>query len=125
MKQKSNASRLPGLRIRVDFSAAHALGPGKVRLLELIDDTGSISAGGRGLRMSYRRAWLLVEALNSTFDVPLVIAQKGGGGGGGARLTEAGKQVVRLYRDIEARAGKAADSDLRALSRMLAASARA
>ena len=120
MKQTARSSKLPDLRIRVDFAPGYALGPGKVRLLEMIDDTGSISAAGRSLKMSYRRAWLLVEALNQTFDIPLVVAQKGGGGGGGAHLTDAGKLVVRSYRAIEERASNAASADLLALSRLLA-----
>lgn len=124
MKSKAKTTRLPDLRIRVDFTPAHALGPGKVRLLELIDETGSISAAGRALEMSYRRAWLLVEELNQTFDEPLVVAQKGGGGGGGAQLTDAGKLVVRSYRAIEISAAKAAGTDLLALARLLAPAVR-
>lgn len=110
----------PILTIRIDYASTHTLGPGKVRLLERIAETGSISAAGRSLQMSYRRAWLLVEELNRLFGEALVVAQKGGGGGGGARLTDTGHRVVRLYRQIEARATLAAAADLRALQRMMA-----
>ena len=69
------------IHLRLDFGGERSLGPGKVRLLELIDETGSISAAGRALEMSYRQAWLLVDELNRMFRDPVVSAQTGGGGG--------------------------------------------
>ena len=119
----AKARTTPSLRIRIDYAATHALGPGKVRLLELIEETGSISAAGRALKMSYRRAWLLVEELNGMFGEPVVVAQKGGGGGGGTQLTDAGRRVVKHYRHIEECATSASSADLRALQRMLARAA--
>ena len=71
------------LVLRIDFNEGRALGPGKVRLLELVGETGSISAAGRAMGMSYRRAWLLVDALNRTFHMPVVEARGGGADGGG------------------------------------------
>ena len=87
--------------LRLGFPGEQALGPGKVRLLELIGETGSISAGGRAMKMSYRRAWMLVDELNHMFREPLVEARPGGTNGGGASLTETGSDVVRRYRAIE------------------------
>ena len=107
------------LHLRLDFGGERSLGPGKIRLLELIDETGSISAAGRALEMSYRQAWLLVDELNRMFKEPVVSAQTGGGGGGGTVLTETGTTVVRLYRDMEQRACGASRPDARALSRLL------
>jgi molybdate transport system regulatory protein len=80
------------------------LGPGKVDLLEAIGRTGSISAAGRELGMSYRRAWLLVDALNHMFPQVLVTAATGGSHGGGAKLTDYGRGVAAAYRRVEARA---------------------
>src|SRR5919108_2663065 len=77
----------PRLWIRIDLPGGRRVGPGKIRLLELIDETGSISAAGRAMAMSYRRAWLLVESLNTSFRERVVDAQPGGRHGGGARLT--------------------------------------
>ena len=54
--------------VRIDFAGGRRVGPGKIRLLELIDETGSISAAGRAMAMSYRRAWLLVDSLNTSFQ---------------------------------------------------------
>ena len=95
------------LSIRIDLGPDNRLGPGKVQLLEMIAEHGSISAAGRALGMSYRRAWMLVEAINTGFGQPVVEAQIGGKSGGGARLSAFGTEVVAHYRGIE-RAAEAA-----------------
>ncbi len=105
------------LIIRVDLASGARIGPGKVALLEEITRTGSISAAGRALRMSYRRAWELVEDLNSNLGTPVVSTAAGGAGGGGARLTPAGQAVVSAYRAMEAAAEAAAASHLAILDR--------
>jgi molybdate transport system regulatory protein len=109
------------LTVRIDFGADRALGPGKVRLLETIGNTGSISKAGRALDMSYRRAWLLVDDLNHCFREPVVTTQPGGVQGGGAALTPFGRELIAKYRAVEARAAKAADTQLRALEASLRA----
>ncbi len=103
------------LFLRIDLGAERLLGPGKVRLLEMIDEVGSISAAGRALGMSYRRAWVLVDETNRCFDTPVVEARPGGRAGGGAELTVFGREVVAHYRAIERRAAAAAAEDLQAL----------
>jgi molybdate transport system regulatory protein len=110
----------PSLHLRLDFGGERSLGPGKVRLLELVEETGSISAAGRSLKMSYRQAWLLIDELNRMFREPLVTSQIGGGGGGGAAVTKAGANVIRAYRDMERHAADASSTDIRALKRLLA-----
>ena len=80
---------MPKLFLRIDFDEARAIGPGKIKLLELIDALGSISAAGRRMKMSYRRAWLLVDSLNKCFQEPLVASQTGGTHGGGASHIDA------------------------------------
>jgi len=107
------------LTIRIDFGAFGYLGPGKIALMELISKRGSISAAGKEMGMSYRRAWLLVDEINQIFLEPLVEKQMGGSGGGGARLTKFGRDVVRRYRAIERAAATAAAIDLRALKASL------
>lgn len=91
-------------RVRILIGEGMVLGPGKVDLLEAIGRTGSISAAGREMGMSYRRAWLLVDALNHMFRHALVIASPGGAHGGGAKLTDYGRDVAAAYRRVEARA---------------------
>lgn len=96
------------------------LGPGKADLLEGIHRTGSIAAAGRSMGMSYKRAWVLVEAMNAAFRDPLVESTRGGARGGGARLTETGEAVLAHYRTLEsiaAQAGAARIALLRGLLR--------
>jgi molybdate transport system regulatory protein len=107
------------LTVRIDFGADRALGPGKIRLLEAIGKTGSISRAGRALGMSYRRAWLLVDDMNRSFRAPVVATQPGGVRGGGAELTPFGLQLIENYRAIEARATAAAKPRLQALENSL------
>lgn len=103
------------LTVRIDFGLDRALGPGKVRLLETIERTGSISQAGRTLGMSYRRAWLLVDDLNRCFRQPVVTTKPGGARGGGAALTRFGRELIKSYRSIETRAATAGKKQLRNL----------
>jgi molybdate transport system regulatory protein len=89
------------VRIGVPWGDGYAMGPGKADLLEAIQATGSISAAGRNLGMSYRRAWLLVDEMNHAFAEPLVEAHLGGAGGGGAKVTDLGREALRRYRELQ------------------------
>jgi molybdate transport system regulatory protein len=113
------------ISLRVDLSPAARLGPGKVDLLEAIEASGSISGAGRAMKMSYRRAWLLVDELNRMFRAPLVEAAPGGSNGGGAHLTPMGREIVAHYRAIESKAMKAAAADIEALKNAAAGPAAA
>jgi molybdate transport system regulatory protein len=119
-KKMERAAGNAALSLRVDFGAHGAIGPGKIRLLELIGRHGSISTAGRAMEMSYRRAWLLVENINRSFREPAVSTQRGGTDGGGAALTPFGRDLIARYRAIESDAASAVESDLRALSLALA-----
>jgi molybdate transport system regulatory protein len=105
------------LSIRLDLASGARIGPGKVAVLEEIARSGSISAAGRALRISYRRTWELVEELNSSLGTPVVETAAGGSGGGGAVLTRAGKAVIERYRAIEVDTALAARKHLQALNR--------
>ena len=105
------------LSIRLDLVSGARIGPGKVAVLEEIARSGSISAAGRALHMSYRRTWELVEDLNRSLGTPVVETAAGGSGGGGAVLTRAGKVVVERYRAIEMDTALAARKHLLALNR--------
>ncbi|PWE30617.1 ModE family transcriptional regulator [Maritimibacter sp. 55A14] len=96
------------------------LGPGKADLLEQIRESGSIAAAGRAMAMSYKRAWMLVEAMNAAFREPLVACTRGGSSGGGATLTPMGEAVLGHYRALEARAAKAGAAEIAALRALLA-----
>jgi molybdate transport system regulatory protein len=103
------------LTIRIDLASDGALGPGKIKLLELVGESGSISAAGRAMGMSYRRAWTLVDGLNRLFRSPVVATQPGGVRGGGAVLTDVGHDVIARYRAAERAAAKATAPELAAL----------
>lgn len=107
------------LRLRILFGDTVMLGPGKAELLGLIRETGSISAAGRGMKMSYKRAWMLVETMNAAFREPLVESVRGGAGGGGAQLTATGQAVLAHYRQIEQAAAEAGAAELAALRALL------
>lgn len=107
------------LRLRVLFAPDVVLGPGKADLLEGIRETGSISAAGRRMAMSYKRAWDLIDAMNRYFSEPVVQTSKGGSGGGGASLTPMGEEVLALYRRIEARSAEAVAAELAQLRQRL------
>ena len=108
------------LTLRLDFGRGRAIGHGKVRLLEAVRDHGSISAAGRSMGMSYRRAWLLIDELNSLFEMPLVQTKHGGSAGGGAELTPFGCRVVEQYHAIEAKAHAAVATELDSLAAVTA-----
>jgi molybdate transport system regulatory protein len=106
------------LTIRIDFDGAQSFGPGKARLLELIDAHGSIRSAAAAMNMSYRHAWLLVQAVEDTFGAPVIATSTGGAKGGGAKLTELGRTLIARYRLIESAAAKAAAHELAELSRV-------
>lgn len=97
----------PAPQVRILFPAPLNLGPGKIRLLEAIQEAGSLSGAARTLHISYRRAWDMMDALNRNAGLPLVETNTGGARGGGAQLTPAGSKLVRRYRELEAVARQA------------------
>ena len=105
------------LTIRIDFDDADGFGPGKARLLELIEELGSIRSAAAAMSMSYRHAWLLLQAVEDTFGAPVITTATGGARGGGAKLTELGKTVVARYRAIEAQAVRATLAEVTELSK--------
>ena len=107
------------LVLRLHFDDENRIGPGKIELLEQIDRTGSISSAGRAMNMSYRRAWLLLDAMNRTFHAPVVATRFGGSSTGRAKLTPLGQEVVRIYREIGQVARDAAASRIAGLEQLI------
>jgi molybdate transport system regulatory protein len=91
----------PTVRFRIDFGRDAAVGPGKIALLEHIERSGSLSQAARDLKMSYRRAWLLLDSLNNSFEGRLANTSIGGRKGGGACLTPLGRALILAYRRFE------------------------
>lgn len=110
------------LSIRIDFGPGLRVGPGKIALLEQIAALGSISAGGRAMDMSYRRAWELIDELNTMFGQPVVASRSGGRKGGGATLTPFGLNLISRYRAMERAAEDATRPHVEALVKELSGS---
>ena len=89
------------IRFRVDLGSRCSIGIGKIEVLEGIASGGSLSQAARSMRMSYRRAWLLLADLNLSFDEPVALTSTGGRGGGGVVLTPFGERLVARYRQLE------------------------
>ncbi|UTD28480.1 winged helix-turn-helix domain-containing protein [Bradyrhizobium sp. WD16] len=111
-KAERAAKQIPHLSIRIDLDADGRIGPGKIELLEQIRTQGSISAAGRAMKMSYKRAWDLVEEITRICGRAVVTRQTGGKDGGGAALTPLGESLIERYRRIEKAAIDAARADL-------------
>ena len=113
------STRYPGLTLRVLARQFPAMGPGKAALIEAIDRSGSISGAARDMDMSYRRAWQLVEAINTSFAGPLIVTATGGKRGGGAVVSDFGREVVRRYRAMESKASHAIAAEIADFSSLL------
>ena len=92
----TQASKNPGVRTKL-FVANETIGIGKIKLLRLVDETGSISAAARQMGMNYRRAWFLINSMQSGFAEPLLFTERGGKSRGGASLTPLAKELISRY----------------------------
>ncbi|SCA55353.1 putative transcriptional regulator, LysR family (ModE-like) [Candidatus Terasakiella magnetica] len=106
------------LRIRIAFPTGH-IGPGKIALLEQIQDIGSISGAAKEMDMTYRRAWHLLETVKTVLNEDVVETSVGGKSGGGASLTPVGKELIRLYREAEEGATQGAAPLLKKMDSLL------
>lgn len=122
--KRARRAAFPRLWLRLDLAPEVSIGPGKADLLRGIAETGSISAAGRRIGMSYKRAWQLVDALNRDFTAPLVNASRGGAGGGGATLTPLGSEILAAYLTSTETAATALQNELTRLAGKLAAPVR-
>ncbi|HEX4080445.1 MAG TPA: LysR family transcriptional regulator [Rhizomicrobium sp.] len=111
---------MPRLTIRIDFEEQGSFGPGKARLLELIEAEGSIRRAATAMEMSYRQAWLLLRDAEAVIGAPLIVTATGGAKGGGTKLSGIGHDVVARYRRIEQTASHAVRSDIEALTGLAA-----
>ncbi|MFN9498355.1 MAG: winged helix-turn-helix domain-containing protein [Erythrobacteraceae bacterium] len=100
-----------------------AMGPGKADLLDAIAEHRSISAAGRAMGMSYRRTWLLVDAMNRCWQGPLV-ATTPGNQKAGAHLTALGEEVLGRYRQLQSDAEQASGAGFAAIAGHLLAAPR-
>src|SRR5271155_4442134 len=97
------------LTIRVDFDSGASIGPGKIRLLEEVEASGSIRKAAEALNMSFRQSWLLLKAIEEMFGEQVIVTARGGAKGGGSALTELGRLVISNYRQLEREAALAGE----------------
>jgi molybdate transport system regulatory protein len=108
------------LSIRIDFERpGGSMSPAMATLLDRVRECGSIRKAAASLGMGYRNAWGLIQALQKTFGAEIVATATGGAAGGGTRLTSLGTELLASYRRIEARAGNAAQADMKLLSGLI------
>jgi molybdate transport system regulatory protein len=114
------ARRQPNYRlsIRIYLPSGLRIGRGKIALLEAIEETGSISGAARALNMSYKRAWDLLEELNSNFKERVIVTNAGGNHGGGAALSQSGRALIEHYRAFEEGAYAMGKAHLQVIARM-------
>ena len=103
------------VRVSIVFESGARIGPGKIKLLESVRDTGSISAAARDMGMDYKRAWTLIDSMNRAFTEPVITTSPGGSRGGGTALTAFGEEVLERYRRIQDKSETLAIDDLKAL----------
>jgi molybdate transport system regulatory protein len=99
MKSKSKGRQLR-VRCWIDIDGERFFGPGRAELLQLIHSTGSISQAARSMGMSYKKAWAMVDGMNTQGKKPYVIARKGGQEGGGTQLTPSGLKMLIAYQKL-------------------------
>lgn len=112
---EDSAGPVPGLQLRLRLASGARMGPGRAELLESVARTGSIAAAARAMGMSYRRAWMLLDALATEFGASVVEARPGDAHGGSAHLTELGEALAASFRRIEAKARAAAADEMAVL----------
>jgi molybdate transport system regulatory protein len=113
------------IKIRIDFGEERYIGHGRIELLELIGEHGSIARAAKAMNMSYKRAWYLIDGFNGMFAEPLIERQHGGRGGGAATLTPFGAELVRQYRAMEAKSLRIFAKPLASIEKKLARPSRA
>tara|TARA_B100000927_G_scaffold131856_1_gene106130 strand:- start:256 stop:621 length:366 start_codon:yes stop_codon:yes gene_type:complete len=102
MKTNNNKTKKPGIRLKV-YVREDMVGGGKLELLKIVGETGSISSAAKSMGLDYKRAWFLLDTLQRCFKKPLFITHRGGGASSGTSLTDLGTQLIERFdkTDIE------------------------
>ena len=96
MKINNKKTDKPGIRLKV-YVREDMVGGGKLELLKIVGETGSISSAAKIMGLDYKRAWFLLDTLQRCFKNPLFLTNRGGGSSGGTPLTELGIQLIEKF----------------------------
>ena len=99
-------------RIWIEADGNILLGEGRVHLLKAIGETGSLSKAAKSLGMSYKKAWALIDAVNSRAKKPVCTSSIGGKRGGGTELTTYGKSLINTFETINENCWKFLDTQI-------------
>ena len=99
-------------RIWIEANGHILLGEGRVSLLKAIDETGSLTKAAKSIGMSYKKAWSLINAVNTRARKPVITAIIGGKGGGGTELTSYGRSLVKIFETINVNCWKFLDKEI-------------
>jgi molybdate transport system regulatory protein len=100
---KKNKSFAVNGSIWIECNGDRFFGPGPVELLERISETGSINQAAKQMQMSYKKAWEIINILNTQASQPLVITQTGGASGGGSIISSEAKELIAWYQSLRER----------------------
>ena len=100
MKNYINKTQKPGVRLKV-YVREDMIGGGKLELLKIVGDTGSISSAAKIMKLDYKRAWFLLDTLQRCFKDPLFVTHRGGGASSGTSLTKLGIQLIEKFNSTD------------------------
>ena len=100
MKINNKKTDKPGIRLKV-YVREDMVGGGKLELLRIVGETGSISSAAKIMGLDYKRAWFLLDTLQRCFKNPLFLTNRGGGSSGGTSLTELGIQLIEKFKKTD------------------------
>ncbi len=100
--QKKSSYKVTG-SLWLECEGERFFGPGRVELLQRIEETGSINKAAKLMGMSYKKAWEMINALNAQASKPFVITQTGGEHGGGSVITEEAKLLITYHQQLRQR----------------------
>ncbi len=103
-------------RIWIEKEGDIFLGYGRIELLKKVNETESINAASKALKMSYKKAWRLINDMNEVANEPIIIKNIGGKDGGGTKLTPYGKKIIILFETINKNCIEYLDNEFKKLS---------
>ncbi|HZY42057.1 MAG TPA: LysR family transcriptional regulator [Anaerolineae bacterium] len=91
----------PKFNLWIEHNGVVVLSEWRVKLLDAIDQTGSISRAAEKMKVTYHRAWEKVHEMEEGLGYKVIDAQVGGAGGGGAELNAQGRDLVKRFRAFD------------------------